>query len=79
MRTIEATATIRSDRTLTVHVPPDITPGEHHIVVIIDEQPTSPPPPCVPPLLEDFPVWDCGPWPVDWSLRREDLYDDDGR
>ena len=30
-----------------------------------------------PPL--DFPVDDYGPWPERLSLRREDLYDDDGR
>jgi hypothetical protein len=54
MRTIEATVTIRPDRTLTVQVPPDIAPGDHHIVVIIDERPTvaAPRPPLhLPPIL----------------------------
>ena len=27
----------------------------------------------------DFPVDDLGPWPDDLSLRREDMYGDDGR
>ena len=27
----------------------------------------------------DWPVHDCGPWPQDLSLRREDLHDDEGR
>lgn len=27
----------------------------------------------------DFPVDDLGPWPEGLSLRREDLYGDDGR
>ena len=27
----------------------------------------------------DFPVDDLGPWPEGLSLRREDMYDDDGR
>ncbi|VAW80979.1 hypothetical protein MNBD_GAMMA14-2578 [hydrothermal vent metagenome] len=27
----------------------------------------------------DFPVDDPGPWPEGLSLRREDMYDDDGR
>jgi len=27
----------------------------------------------------DFPVDDLGPWPADLSLRREDMYDGDGR
>jgi len=29
--------------------------------------------------LMDFPVDDLGPWPEDLSLRREDMYGDDGR
>ena len=27
----------------------------------------------------DFPTDDLGPWPEDLSLRREDMYGDDGR
>lgn len=27
----------------------------------------------------DFPVDDLGPWPEELSLRREDMYGDDGR
>ena len=30
MRTIETTATITAEGTLTVHVPPDIPPGPHY-------------------------------------------------
>lgn len=29
--------------------------------------------------LLDFPVDDLGPWPEGLSLRREDMYGDDGR
>jgi hypothetical protein len=29
--------------------------------------------------FDDFPVDDVGPWPEGMSLRREDMYDDDGR
>jgi hypothetical protein len=28
---------------------------------------------------QDFPVDDLGPWPEGLSLRREDMYGDDGR
>jgi hypothetical protein len=31
------------------------------------------------PVPFDFPVIDIGPWPGDFSLRREDWYSDDGR
>jgi len=73
MRTIEATATIHPDRTLTVQVPPDITPGEHHIVVIIDEQPTVPVP--RPPL--QFAAYPVGLTAPERTFRREELYDDE--
>jgi hypothetical protein len=75
MRTIETTATVAPDGTLTVQVPPDVTPGTHHIVLVIDDRPReareSP--------LGAFPVISVGAWPADLSLRREDMYGDAGR
>ena len=69
MRTIEATVTIRPDRTLTVQVPPDIAPGDHHIVVIIDEQPTVEAP--RPPLqLAAYPI---GLTASERTFRREEF------
>jgi len=73
MRTIETTATITAEGTLTVQVPPDILPGPHHIVVWIDDQPGLPDT----RARHDFPVIHVGAWPADLSLRREDMYDDD--
>lgn len=75
MRTIETTATITAEGTLIVQVPPDIPPGPHHIVVWIDDQPGLPDA----RARHDFPVIHVGAWPADLSLRREDMYDDDGR
>jgi hypothetical protein len=75
MRTIETTATITAEGTLTVQVPPDIPPGPHHVVVLIDDHvalPEARP-------LHDFPVIHVGAWPADLSLHREDLYGDEGR
>ena len=75
MRTIETTATITAEGTLTVQVPPDIPPGPHHVVVLIDDQaglPEAPP-------RHDVPVIHVGTWPAHLSLRREDMYDDEGR
>ncbi len=75
MRTIETTATVAPDGTLTVQVPPDVPPGQHRVVLVIDEQPAQ--------QREkgefDFPVHDVGPWPEGLSLRREDMYDEWGR
>ena len=75
MRTIETTAIVTNDGKITVHLPADIPPGEHHVVMVIDEQPTQKKK--RPPL--DFPVDSWGPWPADLSLSREDMYDEWGR
>ncbi len=72
MRTIETTATITAEGTLTVQVPPDIPPGPHRIVVVIDDQPDVPDA----RTLRYFPVIHVGAWPADLSLRRGDMYDD---
>ena len=39
MRTIETTATVAPDGTLTVQVPPDVMPGMHRIVLVINDWP----------------------------------------
>jgi hypothetical protein len=75
MRTIETTATVTEDRKLIVPVPPDVAPGAHRVVVVIEEAPATEP---KRPKFQ-FPVIDVGPWPEGLSLRREDMYGDDGR
>ncbi|HUS17092.1 MAG TPA: hypothetical protein VM536_19000 [Chloroflexia bacterium] len=81
MKTIATVVTVSPDGALSGHVPPGIPPGEHQVLLVLDAAPTtaSPPQSPGPHLLLDFPVDDVGPWPADLSLRREDLYDDDGR
>jgi hypothetical protein len=75
MRTIETTATVTEEGTLTVQVPPSIPPGSHRVVIVIGEPvgEASERPPL------DLPVHDSGPWPEGLSLRREDMYGDWGR
>ncbi len=75
MKTITTRATVAGDGTLTVRLPPDIRPGEHRVVLVIDEQPEAK----VEPESLDMPVIRVGTWPAQLSLRREDLYGDDGR
>lgn len=75
MRTVETTATVGSDGTLTAQVPPEVRPGRHRVVLVIEEEATGEDQPPMP----DFPVIDVGPWPQGLSLRREDMYDDWGR
>jgi hypothetical protein len=80
VKTITATAIVTADGKITLQLPPDIPAGEHQVVLVIDEQPAAAKPEKKkerPPL--DFPVISVGTWPADLSLRREDMYDDDGR
>jgi hypothetical protein len=77
MRSLVVTAVVTAEHTLTVVVPPDISPGPHQVVLVIDESRPQPP-----PGLPDFRNWPAheGTF-VDPSctFRREDLYGDDGR
>jgi hypothetical protein len=74
MRTVETTATVAPDGTLTVQVPPDVTPGTHQIVLVIDDWPHE----GRESQLGAFPVISVGAWPPDLSLRRENIYGDAG-
>jgi hypothetical protein len=76
MRALSTTAVVGPDHTLTLPVPADIPPGAHEVVVVLQE-PTARPKPSL--SFADWPRHDVGPWPENLSLRREDLYGDDGR
>jgi hypothetical protein len=78
MRTIETTATITPDGTLTAHIPTDIGPGERAVVIVISEPDETPVKATQRPLVElhAFPWTN---WPAGSTFRREDLYGDDGR
>lgn len=75
MKTVETQATISEDGTLTAKVPSDIKPGEHRTVILIDESQKTD----TKRLPLQFPVDHYGSWSQDLSLRREDMYGDDGR
>jgi len=75
MKTIETTVTVTDDGKMTVQVPADIPPGEHHVVMVIEEQLVTKQ---ERPSL-NLPARDYGPWPEGLSLRREDMYNEWGR
>ena len=60
--------------TLAVQLPPDVQPGRYQVAFVIGE---AVPEPERPPL--ELPVINAGAWPEGLSLRREDIYGDDGR
>jgi len=76
MRTIETTAHVSPGGIMSLHFPHDIRPGEYRMVLVVDEQPVSNGKQRRP---LNFPVAHYGPWPSTLSLRREDMYGNDGR
>lgn len=54
-----------------------VPPGEHEVAITVTDN--SPPKrPGKPFTMDNFPI-DDGPWDDSISLRREDMYGDDGR
>jgi hypothetical protein len=74
MRTIETTAVIAPDHTLTLTVPDDIPPGPCRVVIEV-------PDPAKPRkrFTEGWTRYDVTLADPNCTFRREDLYGDDGR
>ena len=72
MKTIQTTIVVDEEGKATIQLTPDVTPGLHQAVVVIDEPLGS-----RAPLT--FSAHDVGPWPEGFTVRREEIYGDDGR
>lgn len=75
MSTIRMRIHVAPDHTITGTAPAELPGGEHEAVVSVGPAVT---PPTKPFRMADFPV-DNGLWDDSISLRREDMYGDDGR
>lgn len=74
MRSVEIRIQVTSQGQLVVSPQLDIEPGEYDAVLVIEA--------VVPKARRtplNLPAIDLGPWPEGLSLRRENLYNDDGR
>ncbi len=71
MKTVKLEVDIPLNRELRVVLPDDVPAGRSTATLLIDSRRGRAP--------LDLPVHDFGPWPEQLSLRREDLYGDDGR
>lgn len=75
MKAIETIARVSSRGELMARVPSDVLPGKHSVILILtsrDEEVSK-------HRSGSFPVDHVGRWPVSLSMRREDLYGDNGR
>ncbi|MBX9579504.1 MAG: hypothetical protein K2X87_04280 [Gemmataceae bacterium] len=68
MRTIETTAVVGPDHTITVKLPDDIPPGEVRVFVTV---------PSATGLPFGLQPIDIGPWPEGFTASREQLYGED--
>jgi hypothetical protein len=86
MLTVTVAAKMAQNGTVTLQLPPQVSPGYHKMVLVIEEAES---PEAVHEEHGDdlvaqrenleLPSHNVGPWPENFSLRREDLYDDWGR
>lgn len=75
MQDITLDVVVAEDRTVTLQLPPEVSPGVHRVTLhVVDDlgEPRR-----RPPLR--LPVIHIPSWPEDNTLRREDIYGDDGR
>lgn len=76
MKTLETTAVVGHDHKLTLQLPPEIAPGRHHIVLVIDESQNKAGQTWT---TADWPIHDAGLVDPSFTMRREELYGDNGR
>jgi hypothetical protein len=78
MTIITARIIVAADGTISGRAPGQVPAGEHEASITVADQPARQLP-SEPFDMNDLPTHDLGPWPEGLSLRREDLYGDEGR
>ena len=78
MAEIRTRVLVGRDHRISGTAPAAVPPGEHEVTITL-----TPPPagqrPDEPFNADTLPTHDVGPWPENLSLRREDIYGEDGR
>jgi hypothetical protein len=78
MTEIRTRVLVGPDRRISGTAPADVPPGEHEVTITVKPPPTRRRPD-EPFDVDALPNHDLGPWPEGLSLRRKDIYDEDGR
>jgi hypothetical protein len=71
MTVVLAKIRVAPDGTISGQAPREVPPGEYQAPIRLPEPKRREP--------LDLPLHDCGPWPEGFSVRREEIYEDDGR
>jgi hypothetical protein len=77
MTIVTTRITVAPDGTISGLAPAAVPAGEHQASIAVEI--LEPPLADTPFDVSELPVHDFGPWPEGLSLRREDIYGDDGR
>jgi hypothetical protein len=78
MNEIRTRVRVGPDHRISGTAPDEVPPGEHEVTIAVPDRAALAP--ADGPLQDkDLPRHDLGPWPQALSLRREDIYGDDGR
>jgi hypothetical protein len=78
MAEIRTRVLVDPDRSISGTAPAAVPPGEHEVTINVAPGLTRQCP-GEPFDVETLPTHDVGPWPEGLSLRREHIYDEDGR
>lgn len=73
MRNLNLRLRVPPDRRVTIELPDDIEPGELDVLLIVRQSPNQQ------TSRDPFPLIPGVKWNDEVSLRREDMYGDDGR
>jgi hypothetical protein len=74
MVTIETTIEVDEQGKATIQLPADLKPGPYRAVVVIESREAD-----LARTRFVFSAHDVGPWPEGFTVRREEIYGDDGR
>ncbi len=74
MTTIETTIEVDDEGKTTIRLPAELAPGRYRAVVLIESREAD-----AAHARLVFSAHVVGPWPEGFTVRREDMYGDDGR
>jgi hypothetical protein len=78
MTEIHTRIRVGPDHRISGVAPPELPPGEHDVAITLAPVPVREAQ-TKKFRIKDLPKHDLGPWPEGLSLRRKDIYDEDGR